>query len=717
MNETSANKEILDISAEMFLVKEGDLSVVAETLSGNEARLAGPVERPGWYIGRTDAASRNNAPSENSLWLGTFPREGLAAYLASSAYRGIGEKTAEKIAEEPDDGRLLAMLRGNDEALKAHDIPENAAKTLKSAWMAGGTGHALSILMFEMGLAPQQRIAVAEKLGSAVITELGRNPYGLLDRLPRLDFEQVTAFCIRFGIEVTDEAKALAAVDFWLGRTERDRGHTCAPFERVLREASNLANLDRQQVSGYVTAKGDSYDFGERREKSVLSTRRSAKLDAALVVELARISGAGGGSGGVSLGIGAIETTFPLSDEQVDAINISINNPVSIVTGGPGAGKTTLVQGLANELAKMRKEVRICAPTGRAAKRIAETPGLDAFDPSTIHMYLARNQHQGASQDVMIVDESSMIDRELMVGLLSSIPGGCSIVFIGDPDQLRPVGPGQPFKDMIDSDTVPVARLTGNFRQDDASDTVTAAESLIHGKVPDLDGNLGDSDFVFIEEPASRQAEAIMELYFDTLPSMLGNKSTDNQILAPQRTKHLGIYQLNELVQSRLFPDGKPLLERKDGMRVHNGDKVINLENNYDLGVMNGDVGTVVNGGGRRLSVEFEMPGGGVQEADFSGIDRYNLEPAYAITIHKSQGSEYPGVIIPVTPAHGYMLSRSLLYTAITRGKRKVVLVGERAAFEKAIEQYAKDFRYTLLRDALTEKLPPRGGAEAKQAS
>lgn len=701
-------KPSIHLSAELFFVDEHNLSEIKHTLSGQPAVLDGNVNQAGWHIGRLNESSRRIDASKDTLWLGKLPRAGLMSYLASDSFPGIGQQTAQKFVQTFRNSELLLFFQSQQKDFPEHEVPANTMEKIALFWKEKQASNAWSILMHEMGFTSQQQIAVRREMGSSVISVLGKSPFKLLGKIPRFSFDDATALCRRFGIEISDEDRTLAAANFWLEKTEQERRHTCAPLERVINEVSTLVHINQNTVGGYLTANHKAFYFGERRKKPVLSTLRSAYRDAKIVDELKRIIKKSKSQRDVNFTASTIQTSkgINLSEEQVDAINTAINNPVSIITGGPGAGKTTMVQGLVSALKQLKKDIQICAPTGRAAKRIAETPKLSSFNPSTIHMYLAKLGTRTAKQDFMIIDESSMIDLDLMVKLLESIPDGCSIVFIGDPDQLPPVGSGQPFKDMIEAGAIQVARLTGNFRQDSFSETVKAARAVIGGNMPHLKGSIGETDFVFFEKPAPEQCDVILQLYFETLPSILGNHFTDNQILAPQRPGHVGITRLNSLIQSRLSSGSKPVLTKKSGnddVHIFVGDKVINRENNYELNVMNGDVGTVMRENGSKLVVEFEMPGTRAHEIEFPAKEKYNLDLAYALTVHSSQGSEYPGVIIPVTSAHSHMLSRNLLYTAITRGKKQVCLVGEKVAFEKAISQFMKDFRYTMLSEGLSE--------------
>ena len=302
--------------------------------------------------------------------------------------------------------------------------------------------------------------------------------------------------------------------------------------------------------------------------------------------------------------------------------------------------------------------------------------------------------------DVMIVDEASMIDVDLLVLLLESIPDGASLVFIGDPDQLPPVGPGQVFRDIIDSGSIAVSRLTGNFRQAEFSDIIKAARGVIKGKLLDFANSLETSDFTFIETQEDKVAEKVITNFFEDLPAKLPlHQQSEFQILSPMRNHSAGIDNLNNVIQAKLSSEKKPIYERqskKYHKRFFSGDRVIVTQNNYELQVMNGDVGQILRKQGSTFIVEFEG-----EEVPFSEVDVKSLELAYAVSIHKSQGSEYPAVIIPITSEHAFMLSRNLIYTAITRGRQQVILIGQISTLEKAVARVMKDRRYTGLKEEL----------------
>jgi exodeoxyribonuclease V alpha subunit len=380
---------------------------------------------------------------------------------------------------------------------------------------------------------------------------------------------------------------------------------------------------------------------------------------------------------------------------------MATQNKMLVITGGPGTGKTTLVRSILEVFGSRGLRCALCAPTGRAAKRLSETTGREAktihrlleFDPAL--GYFRRDQNQPLDADLVVVDETSMVDVSLMYSLVKAVPARACLVMVGDVDQLPSVGPGTVLKDLIESDTIPVVRLTEIFRQAGASWIIRAAHAVNRGELPES-APVGQGDFYFVE---ASTPEAILErlitMVRERIPARFGlDPFKDVQVLTPMHLNLLGTRNLNlELQQALNPPRGGSEVERNQWL-FRAGDKVLQTVNDYDKDVFNGDVGRVkaVDPAERELTVEFD---GRELVYDFDELDELQL--AYALSVHKAQGSEYPAVVIPLHTQHYLMLQRNLLYTAMTRGKRLVVVVGSRKALETAVRQIDTARRYSAL--------------------
>ena len=388
------------------------------------------------------------------------------------------------------------------------------------------------------------------------------------------------------------------------------------------------------------------------------------------------------------------------SIEQLSAVNAAVSSGVSIITGGPGTGKTTMVRALVFALKGLKLNIKLCAPTGKAAKRLGEATGLQKFKPETVHKYLEKNGHsEHNSFNVMIVDEASMLDISLLHSLLASIPDGAQLILIGDKDQLPPVQPGQPFRDLIKSINSKSKNSDSNIEPGvGVNGIVSAAYSVINGINPESALTLEENDFEFIDCENEEITNQVLEYYFKKLPTLFGKNfdeiSNDIQILVPQRSGSSGLTRLNYEIQSKLTRIGEPIFQGqgKKPQEFFSGDRVMQVKNDYEINVMNGEIGKVISKSSKGIKILIDN-----KEVIYNDEQLENLELAYAISIHKSQGSEYAGVIIPITNEHSFILNRNLIYTAITRGKSKVCLIGERNIFESTIKNGFKGSRNTGL--------------------
>ena len=659
----------------------------------------------GWYIYSYDKPFTQNSDfSPYILYLDTPPLKGLKTYLSSYHFPGVGPKAVDKLYDTIGMDLISYLLRGKLPKTIRSVVNEKVLRSIEKGWNNSKEYAVSYIFLDELGLKTSQKRYVREQFGSTFITRLNKFPFETLMKIPRLAFSDMANILARVNIEVSEKQIILAASSFRLLQSERSYGNTCAPVSALVSAVSKLTNFSNEEISKMLDANRTRFDWFESGNSKFMQTRSSKERDDTIKSELQRLNDEFQRLGSNKNFVRSELKTWDevkLSDEQLLAVNVSVNEPVSVITGGPGAGKTTMVLGLVSALEALEQSVKICAPTGRAAKRIEDNPILAKFGPSTIHRYLAMRQGTNKEDfDVMIVDEASMIDIDLLVLLLESIPDGASLVFIGDPDQLAPVGPGQVFRDIIDSEAVAVSRLTGNFRQAEFSDIIKAARGVIQGKLLDFAGTLEESDFVFLETPPNRVADTVISNFFEDLPSKLHlHQQSEFQILSPMRNHAAGIENLNTVIQAKENDGKRPIFEkigRGFSKRFFTGDRVIMTQNNYEIQVMNGDVGEISRKQGNVYLVEFDG-----LEIPFSEAELQSLELAYAVSIHKSQGSEYPAVIIPITSEHSFMLSRNLIYTAITRGRQQVILVGQIACLQQAVARVMKDRRYTGLKRVL----------------
>ena len=667
--------------------------------------LSGATLNDGWYVySGNKSKNSNNGIVTNFIYLNKPPLAGLKLYLSSYYFQGIGPKVVDTICDAVG-MKIIAILKNGSPSSVLHSVVNaKIIKSLKVGWENSKEIAIGYIFMSELGLTATQRRFIIDQYGSTIITCLNKFPFDTLIKIPRLNFTETETILKRINIEVSEEQFILGTANFKLLQSERSYGNTCAPLATLISGVSELTDINKNKIQQILEANEKKFDWFNIENSNFIQSRRSKERDEKIKTEFQRINiefqRIGSNKNFVRSELKTWDN-LKLSDEQLSAVNTSVNEAISVITGGPGAGKTTMVIGLVSALQSVQQKVKICAPTGRAAKKIKENPFLKKFDPSTIHRFLGKmNASDETDFDVMIVDEASMIDIDLLLLLLENIPDGASLVFIGDPDQLPSVGPGQIFKDIINSGSIAVSRLTGNFRQTEFSDIIKAARGINQGNLLDYSNSIQESDFAFIEARNEHVADRVIASYFEDLPNKLSDHDqSEFQILSPMRRHSAGIENLNKVIQTKLSRGKNPIFEKVFGKmerKFFSGDKVIMTKNNYDLGVMNGDVGIITGKENDNYLVKFEDT-----KINFSELELRSLELAYAISIHKSQGSEYSGVIIPITMEHSFMLSRNLIYTAITRGKQQVILIGQRECLRKAIARVMKDRRYTGLEQSL----------------
>ena len=641
--------------------------------------------------------NKDGAPLGAQIILKQEPIDGLKRYLSNKNFLGIGPKNADSIVQALGIKVIKYLLQRNIKSLE-EKISKNLTDALLGGWDLDYENSGFEILFSQIGFSYTQKKFVKEEFGNKFFVEIHKDPYMLLQRIPRLSFDKIENIISIFGIEVSLEQKIVAATRHALMQSEAERGNTCGPLERVLLRTQEITKNDFETIQRAISSHDHLFNNFKVQDKEFLETIEACERDHDIAQQIYLIRDNFKPIKGKKFSANK-NATNPLSEEQVLAIQNSLEVGVSIITGGPGTGKTRIIEGLAQVLVNgFGKTIRICAPTGRAAKRIAENQALKKFHPSTIHMLKA--QIDAAAKDTdfdaLIVDESSMIDINLFNDLVKMLPLGSQLIFIGDVDQLPPVGAGQPFLDLIRSKKIVVSRLTKQFRQGSDSVIPNVAKAINKGELIEFSTDFANSGFSFVEVEKGQIVEKIIEV----VDFFTGNKNgivdfDRTQILSPMRRYSSGLVNLNSIMQKKYNPNGEKVFSKMEGekeVKFCAGDKVICTQNDYDIDVRNGDIGYVVNKVGKNIRVEFD----GEMKLFHNNKSDY-LDLAYAITVHKSQGSEYPNVVMPIVDDHRIMLTRKLIYTAITRGKQNVCLIGNKRVLQEALKKVFLNLRYSNL--------------------
>ena len=660
-------------------------SVVAENTA---------TSRDGFYF---VPLNKDDVPLGTQIILKEEPIEGLKKYLSNKNFQGIGPKNADTIAQNIG-MTVIKYLHERNVNILEEKTSKKLSEALLGGWDLDYENSGFEILFSQIGFSYTQKKFVKEEFGNKFFAEIHKDPYMLLQRIPRLSFDKIESIISIFGIEVSLDQKIVAATRHALMQSEAERGNTCGPLERVLLRTQEITKNDIETIQTAINSHEHLFNNFKVQDKNFLETIEACERDNDIAQQICLIKDNFKPMKGKQFSANK-NATNPLSEEQVQAIQNSLEAGVSIITGGPGTGKTRIIEGLAQVLVNgFRKTIRICAPTGRAAKRIAENQALKKFQPSTIHMLKAMidSSAKDIEFDTLIVDESSMIDINLFNDLVKMLPLGSQLILIGDVDQLPPVGAGQPFLDLIRSKKIVVSRLSKQFRQGSDSVIPKVARAINKGELIEFSSDFSSSGFSFVEVDKGQVVEKIIEV----VDFFTGNKNGSidfdkTQILSPMRRYSSGLINLNSIMQKKYNPNGEKVFSKMEGekeIKFCAGDKVICTQNDYDIDVRNGDIGYVVNKVGKNIRVEFD---GEMKLFHNNKIDYLDL--AYAITVHKSQGSEYPNVVMPIVDDHRIMLTRKLIYTAITRGKQNVCLIGSKRVLREALKKVFLNLRYSNL--------------------
>lgn len=641
---------------------------------------------------------------------------GIRHYLASGLIKGVGPKTAERIVDAFGED-TFAILDNEPERLSAvKGIGKRTAKGIQEAWSEHRGIRDLIMFLQPHGVSTAYAVRIYKFYGKHALSVVQENPYRLAMDINGIGFVTADTIAQKIGFEVDSPLRAEAGTLYMLTKTS-DEGHVYYPLETLVTKTSDTLNIREDLVE-------DAVDTLEREERVIVEELSNGQV----AVYRSRFHAYESGiSTYIKKILGSPKTVqlkapnevveevveslgISLAEEQLEAVHTAVRTKMMVLTGGPGTGKTTITKAIVQAYKKLKAKILLCAPTGRAAKRMFETIGVEA---KTIHRLLEyspredgfqRNENNPLACSLIVIDEASMMDTMLMFHLLKAIPLGATVIFVGDVHQLPSVGPGNVLKDVISSGVVDVVELHEVFRQAQESDIITNAHKINAGEVPFLESSKERlSDFYFIrQDDPERCAAMIVDLVKNHIPRRFRFDPIDQiQVLTPMHKGSAGSGNLNHMLQDALNP--QPLCLKRGDREFRLDDKVMQIRNNYDKDVFNGDIGRicVVNTEDKKLTVRFDDEKNVIY--DFNELDE--LVSAYAISIHKSQGSEYQAVVIPVLTQHYVLLQRNLIYTGVTRGKKLVILVGASKALTMAIKNNKMQKRFTYLSQRLSEYL------------
>ena len=634
---------------------------------------------------------------------------GIQKYLESGLVKGIGHGYAKKIVDRFGADTLMVIDQAPDRLLEIQGLGKKRLESIKECWQKQRSIRDVMIFLRTHGVTPAYAQKIYKAYGDKSIEKVKENPYQLAKDIFGIGFKLSDIIAQRMGFAIHSPLRIRAGIEHVLWEMAGD-GHTCYPIREFLPVAQKILEVDttliesemRDMMEKNLLAQGDlgepfiwlkpfyAYEQGIARDlmrltKSPLAIR---SIDAGKAADWVQA-----------------QLKIEFASQQKEAVIKALTDKVHIITGGPGTGKSTITKAILTITGKLTDKILLAAPTGRAAKRLTQITGKKAL---TIHSLLEMDFASGGFKrgkdnpldcDLIILDESSMIDTPLLFHLLRSIPNTARVLLVGDIDQLPSVGPGTVLKDLIQSELLGVTRLTEIFRQAKGSKIITNAHKINQGEFPDL-YNPERSDFHFISaETPEAILEIILQLVSKDIPEKWRFNSFDDiQVLSPMRRGVIGAEMLNDALQNLLNPSGQPLF--RAGRRFHVHDKVMQIKNNYDKHVYNGDIGriTQIDTIEGKMAVEFDDQ---LVEYDFTDLDELVL--AYACSVHKYQGSECPCIVLPIHTSHFKLLHRNLLYTGVTRGKKQVYLVGTPKAIAIAIQNDQVQKRYTGLIRAMKD--------------
>ena len=629
---------------------------------------------------------------------------GIEKYLGSGLVKGIGPKFAQLIVRQFGLETIDVIETDIDRLYEVPGIGKKRVEKIRESWEKQKDIKNVMLFLQGHGVSTAYAAKIYRQYGKESIDLVKENPYRLADDIWGIGFKTADSIAAKMGYEKNDLRRCQSGLIYTLNQLANE-GHVYAEEEQLVKAALELLEADEVPIREALTHMVQTEDLKLEDEAIYLPPFYFAEVGT--TNRLLALLHASDQDFTKKMNVQALskEIGIEYDEVQLQAIEEAIRSKVMVLTGGPGTGKTTTTQGIIAALKHMGLRILLAAPTGRAAKRMSEATGMEA---KTIHRLLEFNPKDGYKRndenplegDALIVDECSMIDIILMNNLMKAIPSSMRVVFVGDIDQLPSVGAGNVLRDIIESEKIPVVRLTRIFRQAQTSRIVMSAHAINQGRFPDT-SNGKQTDFFFIQqEEPEKVAEDIVNLVKNRLPKAYSQRVSNIQVLTPMQRGVVGAANLNMALQNALNPSQIAL--NRGGYSFRQGDRVMQLRNNYDKDVFNGDLGYVesVDMEERTLLVNFEER---LVEYEASELDELTL--AYATTIHKSQGSEYPIVVMPVLMTHYVMLQRNLIYTGITRAKKICVLIGTKKALSFAIRNMSVLKRNTKLKERLNPEL------------
>lgn len=684
---------------------------IAQLAEGQTVRVEGPeIEHP--RFGRQLEAQVCELQTPKTV-------DGIEAYLGSGLVKGIGPATARKITQVFGEETLQVIETAPERLRAVRGLGQRKIEELVAAVAAQKDVQNVLVFLRQHGLGPGLAARIVRRYGKNASALIAANPYRLADDVIGIGFRTADRLAGSLGIANEAPERICAGLVHALQTAAKD-GHCCLPEEELIARAAELLQCEPERVAHETPALADQGAIvrqlppgpvllhDDPRPVAYLAHLHAAECGAAQALHRLMQRPRGRLAIRPEPAIAWFERAagFSLPAGQRQAVEKALTEPLTVITGGPGVGKTTIIRAVCEILGQKQLRPILCAPTGRAAKRLEESTGRPA---STIHRLLeftpgigrfARDSRSPLEGDLLVVDESSMLDIQLAQSLFDAIPESMPLILVGDQNQLPSVGPGSVLADVIGSGRAAVAHLSEIFRQQKGSDIVRVAHGILRGEVPTSSGD--DADFYFVPAKSAAHARMIVrELCVQRIPKRFSfDPRHDVQVLCPMYRGEAGADQLNRDLQDVLNP---ARLEVERGGKIYRaGDKVLQVRNDYDREVYNGDVGMIthIDAGAAKLWVRFAE-----REAEYRFEDLGDLVPAYAISVHRSQGSEYPAVVIPLVTDHFPMLKRSLLYTAITRGKKLVVVTGSQKALELAVKNHDDGARHSGLLERLRDFL------------